>query len=95
MEQKITRRQKDVSKLLREKKMLQKDVLEHSRKGRQNAMFKKYRNAVIILLCTHVLTGCSVINVGGSGKIGDITGGGGVNIPIPQKNVSGEAKNEQ
>ena len=95
MEQKITRRQKDVSRSLREKKMLQKDVLEHSRKGRQKVMFKKCRNAVIILLCAHVLTGCNTINVGGSGRIGDITGGGGVNISIPQKDMSGEAKNEQ
>jgi len=58
-------------------------------------MFKKCKNAVIILLCAYVLTGCSSINVGGSGKIGDITGGGGVNIPIPQKDVGGEVKNER
>ncbi|MCX5692159.1 MAG: hypothetical protein NTX47_00495 [Candidatus Omnitrophica bacterium] len=32
MKQKITRRQKDVSRLLREKRMLQKDVLRHSKK---------------------------------------------------------------
>jgi hypothetical protein len=32
MKQKITRRQKDVSRLLREKKMLQKDVLRYSKK---------------------------------------------------------------
>jgi len=32
MKQKITRRQKDVSRLLREKKMLQRDVLRHSKK---------------------------------------------------------------
>ncbi|MBU1913206.1 MAG: hypothetical protein KKB22_06730 [Candidatus Omnitrophica bacterium] len=95
MKQKITRRQKNISRLLREKKMLQKDVLKYSRKGRQNSMFKKCKNAVIILLCAYVLTGCSSINVGGSGKIGDITGGGGVNIPIPQKDVGGEVKNER
>ncbi len=58
-------------------------------------MVKKCKNAVIILLCACVLTGCSSINVGGSGRIGDITGGGGVNIPIPQKNVEGEVKDEQ
>lgn len=92
MKQKITRRQKNISRLLREKKMLQKDVLKYSGKGRQNTMFK---NVVIILLCACVLTGCSTINVGGSGKIGDITGSGGVNIPIPQKDVTGEVKNEQ
>ncbi len=32
MKQKITRRQKDVSRLLREKKALQKDVLSYSKK---------------------------------------------------------------
>ena len=95
MKQKITRRQKNISRLLREKKMLQRDVLNYSGKGRQNAMFKKFKNAVLILLCAYVLTGCSSVNVGGSGKIGDITGSGGVNIPIPQKNVSGEVKNER
>ena len=58
-------------------------------------MFKKCKNVVIILICAYVLTGCSSINVGGSGKIGDITGSGGVDIPIPQKDVSGEVKNER
>jgi len=32
MKEKITRRQKNISRLLREKKMLQKDVLRHSKK---------------------------------------------------------------
>ena len=58
-------------------------------------MLKKYKNIGIILLCACILAGCSNIQVGGSGKIGDITGGGGVNIPIPHKDISEEAKNEQ
>ncbi|MDP2920845.1 MAG: hypothetical protein Q8O12_00555 [Candidatus Omnitrophota bacterium] len=33
MKQKVTRRQKDVSMLLREKRALQKDVLRHSKKS--------------------------------------------------------------
>jgi hypothetical protein len=32
MKQKITRRQKNISRLLREKKMLEKDVLRYSKK---------------------------------------------------------------
>jgi hypothetical protein len=37
MKQKITRRQKDVSRLLREKKALQKDILMYSRKAKREA----------------------------------------------------------
>jgi len=37
MKQKITRRQKDVSRLLREKKTLEKDVLRYSRKVKSEA----------------------------------------------------------
>ena len=37
MKQKITRRQKDVSRLLREKRILQKDVLKRSKKPRREA----------------------------------------------------------
>jgi len=37
MKQKITRRQKDISRLLREKKMLEKDTLRYSRKAKRGA----------------------------------------------------------
>jgi uncharacterized protein YceK len=46
------------------------------------------KEMLILLVLTLVfISGCSSIHVGGSGKIGDVTGGGGVNIPIPQKNI--------
>jgi hypothetical protein len=37
MKQKITRRQKNISRLLREKKMLQRDVLRYSKKSKWEA----------------------------------------------------------
>ena len=39
---------------------------------------------LILLLC---ISGCRNISVGGTGKIGDVTGSGQVNIPIPKEDL--------
>jgi len=49
-------------------------------------MNKKQLIAAITLILILFASGCRSIYVGGSGKVGDVSGGGGVNIPIPQKN---------
>jgi len=43
-----------------------------------------YLLSLILALCVF-FAGCSNIHVSGSGKVGPVTGGGGVDIPIPQK----------
>ena len=45
------------------------------------------RRTIIIVLAYAILIfvhGCSSINVGGSGQIGTVIGGGSVSIPIPK-----------
>jgi hypothetical protein len=49
-------------------------------------MNKKCLAAVIALILVLSASGCRSIYVGGSGSVGDVSGGGGVNIPIPKGN---------
>ncbi|MBU1853254.1 MAG: hypothetical protein KJ957_04355, partial [Candidatus Omnitrophica bacterium] len=37
------------------------------------------------ILLISIFSGCRSIYVGGSGKVGEVTGSGGVNIPVPTK----------
>lgn len=39
---------------------------------------------VVVYAILIFVYGCSSINLGGSGQIGTVTGGGGVSIPIPK-----------
>lgn len=39
----------------------------------------------LLLLFLIFIIGCSSIQVGGSGSLGGVSGGGGVSIPIPKK----------
>ena len=48
-------------------------------------MNKKQLMIAITLILILSASGCRSIYVGGSGKVGDITGGGGVNIPVPER----------
>ena len=41
----------------------------------------------ILILCVYA-SGCRSIYVGGSGKVGDVTGRGEVDIPIPEKKLT-------
>lgn len=45
---------------------------------------KNVRVFLILVFVLALLSGCRSINVGGSGQIGTVTGGGSVNIPVPQ-----------
>ena len=45
---------------------------------------KKSLVVVLVLIALIYLNGCSSVNVGGSGRIGDVTGSGQVSIPIPK-----------
>jgi len=47
----------------------------------------KNKLPLIILIAVFFIfiAGCSNIHVGGSGRVGDVTGSGGVDIPVPQK----------
>jgi len=51
------------------------------------------RRQIIILLIAIIafsISGCRSIYVGGSGKIGDATGSGEINIPVPQKELESQ-----
>lgn len=39
---------------------------------------------IIVIVSLISVCGCKSINVGGSGQIGGVIGGGGVSIPIPK-----------
>ena len=45
---------------------------------------KNFAVLILIILVFSVISGCRSINVGGSGEIGGVYGGGGVSIPIPK-----------
>lgn len=47
-------------------------------------MNKRQLIVVIALILILSASGCRSIYVGGSGNVGDVSGGGGVNIPIPK-----------
>ncbi|MCG2707431.1 MAG: hypothetical protein L6404_02100 [Candidatus Omnitrophica bacterium] len=40
---------------------------------------------IAIALTLILFSGCRSIYVGGSGKVGDVSGSGGVSIPIPER----------
>ena len=40
---------------------------------------------VLVYVALIFICGCKSINVGGSGQVGTVTGGGSVNIPVPNK----------
>ncbi|MFH1854209.1 MAG: hypothetical protein ABH815_02745 [Candidatus Omnitrophota bacterium] len=41
---------------------------------------------LIILISILCLSGCNAIRVGGSGRVGDVSGSGEVIIPVPDRN---------
>jgi len=49
-------------------------------------MNKKCLVAAMTLILFFSASGCRSIYVGGSGSVGDVSGGGGVSIPIPKGN---------
>jgi uncharacterized protein YceK len=42
------------------------------------------KRIIWLVIFVVLLSGCRSIHIGGSGGVGDITAGGGVNIPIPK-----------
>ncbi len=45
------------------------------------------KNTLVLFILAFAMTlfsGCRNINVGANGQVGTVTGGGSVNIPIPQ-----------
>lgn len=44
----------------------------------------KFAALILLTLVFVYICGCRSINVGGSGEIGTVHGGGAVNIPIPK-----------
>jgi len=50
-------------------------------------MNKKKSMVAIMLISILCISGCRSISVGGSGKIGDMSGSGQVNIPIPKQDL--------
>ena len=45
----------------------------------------KKRLIIVVLIIFVSISGCRSIYVGGSGKVGDISGSGEVNIPVPDR----------
>ncbi|MEE8317830.1 MAG: hypothetical protein V3S13_02845 [Candidatus Omnitrophota bacterium] len=45
----------------------------------------KKRLILIILISVFFISGCRIIHVTGSGKVGDVSGTGEVSIPVPSK----------
>lgn len=45
----------------------------------------KKQLTLIILISILCISGCSTIHVGGSGRVGDVSGSGGVSIPVPSR----------
>jgi len=51
----------------------------------ENKKMAKSLKLIIFLVILFGFTGCKSIRVGGSGQVGSVHGGGGADIPIPNK----------
>ncbi|MFC1666323.1 hypothetical protein ACFL0P_00435 [Candidatus Omnitrophota bacterium] len=62
--------------------------------SKKEEMNKKQLIAVIALISiiSVCISGCRSVYVGGSGKIGGVTGSGGVSIPIPKQDLETDEK---